>query len=292
MLTNWRLRDGGGTDISFGTIASHYVFPQDAPPEVSNISIDDQDASRPRGDGVLFGQDYRDGTTVTFDIQVDGGDSEAEANRLLQVLAKAWRGDYARATPGRMMVLTSHTGREAFGRPRRFQPKYDLTPFGLTAVTCDFQTADDLWYDPEDMTTIKLIPDVGGGLIAPLASPLSTTASSDRSQVVTVGGTLPTWPVITLTGPITNPEIEVVGRFRLAFNISLAADQSLVIDTRPWARSIRRNGANVAGTLRASGNRLSDASMPPGTYNIAFRGESATGTPQAKFTWRNAYPTF
>lgn len=290
MLNNWRLAYTG-TDFQFGTIASHYVFPQDGPPSISNIDIEDQDAARPRGDGVLFGTDYRNGTTVTFDIEVDGGDSEQTANDLLQVLSKAWRGDTVRSTPGALATLTAHTGRSTFGRPRRFQPKYDLTPFGLTAVTCDFQTADDLWYDPEDISTIKLIPDVGGGLIAPLASPLSTTASSDRSQVVNVGGTLPTWPTMTITGPITNPEVEVVGLFNLAFNITLAADQTLVVDTRPWARTIKRNGANVAGSLRASGSRLSDAALTPGSYNVAFRGTSATGTPQVQFTWRNAYPT-
>lgn len=290
MLNNWRLAYSG-TNFQFGTIDSHYVFPQSGPPGISNIDIDDQDASRPRGDGVLFGTDYRSGTTVTFDIEVDGGDSEQSANDLLQVLAKAWRGDSIRQTPGALATLTAHTGRSTFGRPRRFQPKYDLTPFGITAVTCDFATADDLWYDPEDTAVVKLIPDVGGGLVAPLASPLSTTATSDRSQTFTVGGTVPTWPVITIMGPLTNPVIEVLGRFTLSFNLTLAADQKLVIDTRPWARTIKRNGANVAGTLLASTSRLSDTAVPPGTYNLSLRGASATGTPQAQIAWRNAYPT-
>lgn len=290
MLNDWHLQYGT-TDFAFGTIASKYVFPQDGPPQISNSDISTDDASRPRGDGVLFGQDYRNGTTITFDVSVSG-DNEDEANSLLQTFSTAWRADEVRSTPGAMALLTTHTGRSAFGRPRRFQPKYDLTPFGLTAVTCDFATADDIWYGPEDIATVKLIPDVGGGLVAPLAAPLSTTASSDRSQTFTVGGSLPTWPVITITGPLTNPVIEVVGLFTLSFNLSLAADQVLVIDTRPWARTIQRNGANVAGTLRATTSRLSDAAIPPGRYDLSLRGASATGTPQAQIAWRNAYPTF
>lgn len=290
MLNDWHLRYGS-TDFAFGTIGSKFVFPQDGPPSISNIDIDDQDAPRPNADGVLFGTDTRNGTTVTFDIEVDGGDSETSANDLLQTLAKAWRADEVRKTPGAMATLTAHTGRSAFGRPRRFQPKYDLTPFGLTAVTCDFATADDLWYDPQDIAVIKLIPDVGGGLIAPLASPLATTATSDRSQTINVGGTVPTWPVIKITGPITNPSIGVTGLFNLSFNLTLAADQTLVIDTRPWARTIKRNGASVAGSLVARGSRLSDAMLYPGIYDITFSGASATGTPQATFIWRNAYPT-
>lgn len=289
MQPDWRL-SYPGTNIAFGTVDSHYVFPQSSPPSVSATDIDDQDAAIPRGDGVLFGADFRRGQTVTMDVEIDAPD-EATTLAYEQTLAQAWRGDSIRRTPNAMAMLTAHTGRSVFGRPRRYQPKWDLLPFGVTAVTCDFQAADDLWYGPEDIATVKLIPDVGGGLVAPLASPLATTATSDRSQVITVGGTARTWPVITITGPITNPEIEVLGLFVLSFNLTLAADQSLVIDTRPWARTILRNGANVAGSLRPSGSRLSDAALAPGTYNLSLRGASATGTPQATFAWRNAYPT-
>lgn len=290
MENDWRLTYGS-TDFAFGTIDSKFVFPQSGPPEVSNIDISDQDAPRPRGDGVLFGTDYRNGTTVTFDIEVHG-DNETEANALLQRLSTAWRADEIRSVPGATTMLTAHTGRSTFGRPRRFQPKYELTPFGITAVTCDFATADDLWYGAPQSATVNLVPAPGGGLKAPLASPLSTTTTSDRSQTFTVEGDLPVWPVITITGPITNPVIEVVGQFKLAFNLTLAYDQTLVINTLPWARTITRNGASVAGNLSPSFDRLSDASVPPGRHELALRGTSATGTPSATFAWRNAYPTF
>lgn len=289
MLTDWRLRYSN-VDFGFGTVASKYVFPQDGPPSLSNSDITDQDADRPRGDGLLFGSDYRGGTLITFDVKIDGKD-EQDANDLLQSFGQAWRADYVRAQPGRMASLTAHTGRTVFGRPRRFQPNYELTPFGLTVVTCDFQAADDLWYGAENITTIKLIPDLGGGVVAPLASPVSTTASSDRSQVIRVGGTAATWPVIKIQGPITNPEVEVLGQFKLAFNLRLESDQTLTIDTRPWARSITRNGANVSGSLRASGSRLSDASLTPGIYDVALRGISDLGTAQTQFIWRDAFPS-
>lgn len=289
MLTDWHL-SYGSTNFAFGTIASKFVFPQDGPPAISNVTIDDEDATRPRGDGTLFGQDYHSGTTITFDIEVNGAD-ETESWSLYQQLMNAWRADSVRSVAGATATLTSHTGRITYGRPRRIQPKLDLTPFGITAVTCDFETADDLWYGPSQFATVKLVPDLGGGLVAPLASPLSTTATSDRSQTFEVDGLLPVWPVITINGPIANPSIEVVGVFKMTFNTTLAYDQKLVIDTRPWARSIKRNSASIAGTLDPRTNRLSEAAIPPGTYNLSLRGTSATGTPQAQLTWRNAYPT-
>lgn len=289
MLTDWHL-SYGNTDFAFGTIGSKFVFPQDSPPAVGTPDINHEDADRPRGDGIMFGTDFRGGTTVTFDVEVNGAD-ETEAWALYQRFANVWRADEVRSTPGAIATLTSHTGRVTFGRPRRIQPKLDLTPFGLTAVSCDFATADDLWYGPQQYATVKLVPDLGGGLVAPLSAPLSTTATSDRSQTFTVDGLLPVWPTITLNGPITNPTIEVVGVFKMSFNVTLAADDQLIIDTRPWARSILRNGAGLAGALDPRTSRLSQASVPPGTYNLSLRGASATGTPQARIAWRNAYPT-
>lgn len=289
MLNDWHLTYGN-TDFAFGTVESQFVFPQSGPPDISNIDVNDEDAARPRADGIMFGQDTRSGTTVTFDIEVNGED-EAEAWSLYQQLANVWRADSVRTVPGATAMLTSHTGRVTFGRPRRIQPKLDLTPFGLTAVTCDFATADDLWYGEEQFAVVKLVPDLGGGVQGPVSSPVSTTSTSDRSQTFTVDGLLPVWPVITITGPIANPSIEVVDVFKMSFNTTLAYDQTLVIDTRPWGRSIKRDDASIAGALDPRTNRLSEASVPPGTYNLSLRGVSATGTSQARVTWRNAYPS-
>lgn len=290
MQTDWHLTYPG-TDFAFGTIDSQYVFPQSGPPSVSNTSIDDQDAARPRGDGVLFGEDFRAGTTITFDVEVHG-ENETEVNALLDTFNTAWRADPVRNTAGAVAALTSHTGRTVFGRPRRFQQKYDLTPFGVTAVTCDFETADDLWYGPLQTATVNLVPAAGGGLVAPLAAPLSTTATSDRSQTFTVSGRQAVWPTITIQGPITNPTIEVVGQFKLGFNLNLTQYQTLVVDTAPWARTSLLNGASVAGKLMPLYDRLSDASVPPGRYDLALRGTSTLGTAYATIAWRDAFPNF
>lgn len=289
MLNDWRLTYDG-VDFPFGTIASKYVFPQSGPPEIGALDIQDEDTQRPRADGVLFGQDFRGGSTVTFDIEIHG-ETEAEALGLLEDLAQVWSADSLRNTPGALAVLTAHTGRSTFGRPRRFQPKLDLLPFGIVAVTCDFATADTLWYGPEQSNSIKFVPDLGGGLVAPLRSPLSTTATSDRSQTVTIGGTQPVWPVFSIAGPITNPEIEIAGQFKLAYQIALGAGDVLTIDTRPNSRASAVNGRNVAGSLLARYSRLADAQMRPGRYDIAFRGMSATGTAELTITWRDSSPS-
>ena len=284
---DWRLTYGAD-ELRFGSIESGYVFP--TAPEIGAADLTNDDARRPRGDGVVFGQDTRGGTTVSFEIDVDAADEGAVLAKL-GPLAAAWRGDAVRSTPGATAELVSDTGRTTFGRPRRFVVGHGLRKAGLLQVTADFATADDLWYGREDMASVQLVPPAGGGLIAPLASPLATTVTSDRSQGFTLRGARPTWPVFEIHGPITNPTIEVLGVLRMEFRLTLAYDETLVVDTRPWARSTLRNGASVAGALTRTSTRLSQAAIAPGNYELSLRGASDTGTAWAAVRWREAFLT-
>ena len=286
----WRLLYAG-TDLTFGTPATP-VFNRRTP-DLGDVDILASEVGRPRSDGQSFGIDYRAGRTIGFDLGVRA-ESGAAVRDATADLTRAWRADAVRLTPGAVAELqTRYDGREraVFGRPRRFAADYsDASVNRLVSVTADFVCADDVFYSTtESQQLISLVPPPGGGLIAPLASPMSTTASSDRSMGITVGGELPAWPVIEVTGPITNPVVEVVGLWRMAFTLTLAYDQTLVIDTRPWARTAKRNGASVARSLTRTSARLSKAAIPPGDWEVALRGVSATGTPTARVRWRDTF---
>lgn len=275
-----------GTELAFGDPWSSYVFP--VAPDVGPPEIAADDTPRPRADGVAFGVDTFGSRTVTFEINVIGDDCRESA----EVLARAWRADPVRQGPGSVAQLRSDIGRVAFGRPRRYVADNNYRELiGRIRVVADFACADTLWYGAESSASVSLVPAPGGGLIAPLASPLATTATSDRSTVFTVGGEVPTWPTFEIQGPITNPVIEIVGLLRMEFRTTLAFDQSIVIDTRSWARSILRNGASIAGTLSRTSTRLSQASIPPGSYELVLRGASDSGTSSVNIRWRDAYLT-
>lgn len=279
-----------GTRLVFGSVAPGLVL-TDAP-EVGPVVIEADDVGRPRGDGVAFGADFFGGRTVTFDVAVIGGD-EVTGRALLEGLQRAWRGDAVRVRPGAVASLTSPSGRTVFGRPRRFVSDDSLSLSGVATVIADFVTADSVWYSGvEHVATVLLVPDPGGGLIAPLAAPLTTTATSDRSQVFTVGGSMPTQPVFEIQGPITNPVVEIVGLCSLEFRLSLAYDEVLVVDTRPWARSVMVGSGSYAGALTRGSTRLSDVVVPPGVYELALRGVSAPGSASATVRWREAFASY
>lgn len=291
------MRDGEYT-LAYGSSA--YTFgPSDLPavnmsaPDMGIPSIQTDDTERPRSDGVAFGVDFRGGRAITFDLGVFGA-TEVETRQRLAALATAWRGDEVRSSTGAVATLTYRlAGRErvVYGRPRRFAPNDELASEGAISVLCDFSTVDDVAYaSTQSAHSLTIAGPLGGGLIAPLASPLLTTASSDRSIVLAVGGELPTWPVMTIHGPIVNPKITIVNRWSLTLATTLAYDQAVTIDTRPWSRTVLRNGGgSLAGQLTRASVRLSRATLPPGSHEVALSGVDGTGTASLNIAWRDAY---
>lgn len=285
-----------GTTYTFG--------PGDLPafnvtaPDIGDYALRVSDGENPRGDGVSFGTDFLGNRTITFDIGVRGI-TEAETRANTAALARAWRADVVRSTPGAVAELRSQyrgSERVAFGRPRRFAPV--LAAAGtqrFVPVVADFATADDQFYSSvETIQKVTLMPALGGGVTTPIITPVSTSRSSDRSTGITIGGELPTWVGVEITGPITNPVVDFVGDgegFRYAFNGSLALDETLRIDPRPWRRTITVNGASAAGRMSRSSVRLSNAVLRPGGYEVSFSGTSESGTAELRVRFRDAYPT-
>lgn len=280
-----------GTSLTFG--------PPDLPivnmsaPDLGAADITTDDIVRPRADGVAFGVDYRSGRTISFDLGINGTD-EADARDTLATLTAAWRGDAVRSTAGVLAELhVQYAGREriVYGRPRRWSAVEEEAAQGWITVLCDFATTDDVFYDASAVVlSLGIIPPTGGGLVAPLASPLTSTASSDRSAALTVGGDLATWPIVLIRGPITNPSVSITGLWTLALATTLGVHDYVVLDTRPWERTVLRNGnASLAGALTRASARLSGASIPPGAYEVVLRGTDGTGTASAQVTCRAAY---
>ncbi len=127
---------------------------------------------------------------------------------------------------------------------------------------------------------------VSEGLKFPLVARGYTTAEN----TFTVLGDVPTWPVITINGPVLNPTVEVAGQFRFTAATSLRYDEQLTIDTRPGQQTVLRNGNQIASLTRTS-TLLPAAALPPGRHTFTLSGSSSSGAPTARIAWRAAYPT-
>ncbi|UOQ57249.1 phage tail family protein [Leucobacter allii] len=265
--------------------------------EPGKLRVDDREV--PRGDGLRFGQDFRAGQVASFSLWVNGGD-EATASAALSEFGAAWRNDTGRRIGGAMATLRHPQGRCAYGRPRGFTPDSNRIEQGWAKIKAEFECVDELWYGPEEVTEVSFVPPATGGLEFPAEAPFTfDSGPTVRNGSVIVSGDVASWPVFEILGPVANPEIDIIGVGRLVFRTTLAADQFLVVDTRPWARWVKRGYASnptvlaaLPGALDASGARLSDVALQPGAYSILLRGYDTTGTAKLRVRCEPAFTSF
>jgi len=263
-----------------------------AAPVIGEVSATTEDEQRARMDGVAFGQDFHGNRTITFELGVKAR-TEAAALELYSNLARAWRADAIRKTPGAMATLKTRNGgrdRMVWGRPRRIVPIDTWRKQGWIGVQCDFATSDGNFYAHDPLgTAIPFVPPPAGGFPVPAAAPWASTASTATSGTILVEGELPVDPILSVAGPIMNPIIEVANVWRLELALTLQAGQVVTIDTRPATRSVvRQDGASFRGALTKS-SRLDRAQLAPGPYVISLQGTDSTGLSSLGIQWFNTY---
>lgn len=138
---------------------------------------------------------------------------------------------------------------------------------------------------------IALTGSSSGGMVSPMVSPLGSAQASSGSGTATTLGSAEAWPLLTFTGPVVNPTLTSLryGRtIRLAY--TLAAGETLVVDTDPRRRSILLNGDANASRYSAL-DWLGSVWFPlaPGD-NILQAGASSFSSPAAvTVQWRDAW---
>ncbi|MER7759477.1 hypothetical protein [Streptomyces sp. NPDC097619] len=257
----------------------------------------------PGEDGVRFGQDRRGAASITLEVGVDtvdavGGVGGRHGANLARVssLSRAWDAEAVRGEFGAVCELTTMQGgreRTFFGRPQPLQPaNVRFTRQGWTSVLLKFDCVDSLSYGAEQTIRVGMLPASHPGLKGPLKAPLMLRGpgASRVPGQATVAGTTPTWPVITFHGPIVLPMIDVYGYWHAQLNVTLGRSEYLTIDTRPWRRTVLRNGnANAAGWLMRPAPLLRDMRLPTGNVDCILRGTDDTGNSYMTITWRDAF---
>jgi hypothetical protein len=162
---------------------------------------------------------------------------------------------------------------------------------GYVPLTVDFQAIDSYTYDDQE-SSVTLGAAVGseGGFQFPVVFPVTTLPVGDSANQAVVDGDAPTYPVITFTGPLTNPVL-ATNDWTLSLNRAIGVGQVVTVDLRPWAMTALLNtGASVAGDLGRGRNQyLSDMKLQPGRTDLAFRAAASSGAGTCTVRWRNAW---
>lgn len=252
------------------------------------------DQDRPSGDGRYVGVDRKGAPAHALSLALLGEgvssvEREASARVLASQLAVVWNAPAVRGRVGAVAELTVGE-RSAIGRPREYVPDDDGLWDGTAEAALQFAAVDDRWYGPEQVTRVQFVPEMTGGLPVPAEVPFVLGGGSGQAdQIVQLGGDVEAFPVFELHGPIVDPWIDVPGVGRLVLNVTLAYDQVLTVDTRPWRQVVRRNGNPVHGVVSGAGARLSQMGMLPGSYQVIFGGYDPSGNSWLDVRVRPAY---
>lgn len=251
-----------------------------------------QDRAIERSDGRRFGRDFLAGQTLTLDLAVSG--TGETVHGLYNTLSAVWWNRDKRLTPGAVSTLRYRQGgavRRLYGRPRHFTPNYDLSRQGVIRVTATFETVGPWSLDDEAQeSTVDIVAPLSAGVVSPVVSPVSTVEASTRQGDILVDSEEPTWLVVRINGPITNPTVEVLNRWSATLDVSLASDDYVLIDPRPWSRGVTtRFGHNLAGAFTYDSQPLSEFLVPPGPNTVVLRGTDATGTASMTVSWRGTH---
>ncbi len=302
----WKLSYGAngvhpGANFTFGSLRTGYYLLDDV--EIKDADVTNGDTPLPREDGIRFGQDFTTGTTLTFEVGVDtvdvGGtllDRYAANLDAFSVMKHAWDAKALRARTATPAVLSTTQGGHArrwYGRPRKCEKAPSkLTRQGYTPVVANFIAAHTGSFDDVEQTVrVDMAPPPHRGIKGPLKEPLTMVGESTARAPgeIDVGGNEATWPVISITGPISQPVCELVGRWKLSLDLTLKPAEKVVIDPRPWVRTVLKGSASVAGLIKRGSPFLEDLLIPPGRRDFVLRGTDATATAFMTVAWRDAY---
>lgn len=151
---------------------------------------------------------------------------------------------------------------------------------------------DPLLYSTELKSASVGAPSSSGGIPFPIPFPIPFGAGVVGGSVsCTNGGFAPTWPKLTVAGPISAPILANVStgeelRFE---SLNLADGQTLIVDTAPRVRSAMVGEESVMGSLRHGSS--SWFAIRPGTDTIGLSsvgGNTDSGT-LLTVEWRDAY---
>lgn len=269
------------------------VQPGGFDPGTSALRLQDNDNAV--SDGLSMGRDTKTPPLWGFTLMTNQY-SASDALDALEDFAAQWDSPVVRSTPGAVQTMRYNIGgrtRRVYGRARRFAQTVTAGLWsGTSGAVADFQLTDGRYYDDElRQQSVGIVPASTGGLSGTLTGPISTSAGGARQGVIPdVGGRVPTPIIATITGPITNPYI-ATPEWEVRLNLTLAYDQSVTIDARPWRNSVLRNdGASLAGALTRN-SRLDKARLSPGSTELTFGGSDATGTARCSVAWRPAFPS-
>lgn len=244
-------------------------------------------------DGLFVSREWLGKASWRFTVATNG-ESLVDSLALAGQLEAAWKDQEVRSRTTPASLDYSHDGKTWYrilGRPGRFTSFVPDVHAKLGVGVLDLewvQTDPRHFSTKKSVTRIEAVPASIGGIVAPLVSPISTTATgAPRVGRLVNDGDQEAPLTVKFYGPSTNPTIRNEKGYEISYHGTLAYDRSVTID--PLNHSVRmNNGTHVPGRLSRR-TRLSSLVVPVGASDWTYVAEDQTGTSRAELVFSEAY---
>lgn len=282
VTTNWQgafngLSFGPGTDVQLSKIEGLRALP----------GIRSGDVPKAQRAGSYAGLDFYDERIFTVDFEVFAPSQPFES--VVSGLANALQiiSDPTLQLPFEFLLPGWVESRRLLCRPTKGgTPIDEWFQFNRAMIPVEFTANDPLIYSSTLHSASAGLPSPTAGLTFPVTFPVTFGSSTGGSIPVENVGNETTAPVITITGPVTNPTVSLTatGAF-IKLNITLSASDTLVIDM--GARTVLFNGASRLNTIVTGSSWWG---IPKGAYSIGVAStDSAAVAAQFTVQWRDAW---
>lgn len=241
----------------------------------------------PGQDGAKVSQAYYDARTVTLQGVISGASpTDYIANRSLLSQATAINRDSHGYPSLTKLSFTTLDGKSYFVYVQPQKPTFDFGNPTWSRYMISLLAPDPRIYGTAQQTTGNITRLISGGIIVPTIVPVLGGGGSGGSAFVTNSGTTDAHPILTFTGPLTNPYVlnQTTG-YAFQLDYSLLGGDSIVVDM--YEKTVVFNGSS--NYIAYMDSISTWWTIIPGSNNIVLGTGSTADTGNVRLTFYNAY---
>lgn len=286
----------GDWQVDYGTLHLAPATTYRLAPPIDGLSdhpgVRSSDQTRLRAHGLLAGDDFLDGRSITVPIRIFGGDSAGLSTAVAALKAALVPGAAEAPLTFQLPGVAGGGVRRINARPRRLSLPVDFAHAISRTVLAlvGFDACDPRIYDETATTLTTGLAASVAGLSWPLAWNLNWGGASVGNSVIATNiGSFSTPWTARIDGPVTNPSVENVTTGQV---LSLSGDGGLVLAAGEWVDLDSSTRTVLLGGTASRYSALTSSSswwdLPPGSTTLRFAG-TTTGSPQLAITFRSAW---
>jgi len=267
---------GGGSSV-------YQVLSVEGLETLPNIRV--QDDNRGYFDGMLTGRDFLGGRTIVINL-LTLGNSTSSAQKNFNLLQQALQPQQYGTTVFQFQMSPTDglqfVNARVRGHMATIDPDYT---YGYIKSQLTLFCPDPNYYDNTLQTaSMSVSPALGRTYNRTYNLTYGASSQTSIANIVNSGWAT-TYPIITLQGPATNPNVgSLTQSAALIFNYTMTSTDVIVIDL--LNRTILLNGNPARNLLQNTSNWFT---APPGTSQFYFSASGTSGSAGAIVVWNNAY---